>query len=67
MILARRRREARTREQATALARQLAVALSSGTAVGPTPYSVGLVLEPGEQVWAQVPARCSADAPSQAG
>ena len=46
MILARRRREARIREQATAVARQLAVALSSGTAVGPTPYSVGLVLEP---------------------
>ena len=67
MILARRRREARIREQATAVARQLVVALSSGTAIGPTPYSVGLVLEPGEQVWAQVPARCSADAPAKPG
>jgi hypothetical protein len=67
VILTRRRREARIREQASAVARQLAVALSSGTAVGPTPYSVGLVLEPGEQVWAQVPARCSADAPAKPG
>ena len=67
MMLTRRRRDARIREQATAVARQLAVALSSGTAVGPTPYSVGLVLEPDEQVWAQVPARCSADAPAKPG
>ena len=67
MMLTRRRRDTRTREQATAVARQLAVALSTAAAVGPTPYSVGLVLEPDEQVWAQVPARCSADGPAKPG
>jgi hypothetical protein len=67
VMLTRRRRETRTREQASVLARQLAVALSSGTPVGPTPYSVGLVLDADEQVWAQVPARCSADGPARPG
>ena len=66
MMLTRRRRDARTREQATAVARQLAVALSTATAVGPTPYSVGLVLEPDEQVWAQVPGALLDRRPSQA-
>ena len=64
MILIRKRREAQIRAQASAIARQLAVDLYSDRRAGPTPYRVGVVLQPGEQVWAQVPGRCSADQPA---
>ncbi len=66
MILTRRRRDAQTRARAAAVARQLVLEPCNDTPAGPAPYTVGVVLEPGEQVWAQVPARCSADEPAGA-
>jgi hypothetical protein len=62
MILARKRR---TRAQASSVARQLALDLYNNSPAGPPPYTVGVVLQPGEQVWAQVPGRCSADEPGR--
>jgi hypothetical protein len=64
MILTRRRRQAPTRARASAIARQLVLELSNDAPAGPAPYTVGVVLQPSEQVWAQVPARCSADQPA---
>jgi hypothetical protein len=55
--------EAETRTWAMLTGRVLALALSRNTDVPVQPYSIGLVLWEGEKVWAQVPARCSADAP----
>lgn len=55
--------EAETRTWATAAGRALVLDLSRNTDKPVWPYSVGLVLWEGEKVWAQVPARCSADTP----
>jgi hypothetical protein len=55
--------EAETRTWATAAGRALVLDLSRNTDVPVQPYSIGLVLWDGEKVWAQVPARCSAETP----
>jgi hypothetical protein len=53
--------ETATRAWATETARSLALDLYRNNVVDVAPYAVGVVLDPGEQPWAQVPARCSAD------
>jgi hypothetical protein len=55
--------EAETRTWATAAGRALVLDLSRNTDAPVQPYSIGLVLWKDEKVWAQVPARCSADTP----
>jgi hypothetical protein len=55
--------EADTRSWATAAGRALVLNLCQNTDVALHPYSIGLVLREGEKVWAQLPARCSADTP----
>lgn len=55
-IKACRRWEAETRVRSWRDARALAVAIVEGTADGPAPYDIGLVLEPGEHVWYRCPA-----------
>ncbi len=49
MILTRRGRDAHTRARATAIARQLVLELCNDTPAGPAPYTVGVVLQDGEQ------------------
>jgi hypothetical protein len=57
--------ETATRRWATDTGRRLAIDLHRGHEVPIRPYTVGLVLwkSQDEQVWSQVPARCSTDAP----
>lgn len=57
--------EKATRQWATDAGRRLAIDLHRGHAVPIRPYAVGLVLwkSRNEQVWGQVPARCSEDTP----
>lgn len=57
--------EKATREWATDAGRRLAIDLHRGHEVPIRPYTVGLVLWESrhEQVWGQVPARCSEDTP----
>ena len=55
--------ESETRTWATAAGRALVLELGRNTDIPVQPYSIGLVLWENEKVWAQVPARCSADTP----
>lgn len=61
------RHEANQRAQAAETARTLAVALHHDVALPVQPYTVGLVLWQGEQPWAEVAARCSADTTAMSG
>lgn len=60
-----RRRLARwertTRQWATRTAKELAVDLAKDDAPPISPYTLGVVLDPGEKPWAQFTARCSPD------
>jgi hypothetical protein len=60
MIMIRRRPDAHTRARAAAIARQLRLWLYDDTVSGPA-ATVGVILQPGERVWAHLPARWSAD------
>jgi hypothetical protein len=55
--------EAQARDWGTQAGRSLALGLYQDRDLGVLPYSVGVVLWPEEKVWAELPARCSADAP----
>lgn len=52
-----------TRAWATSSARDLALALYHDQETPTRPYGVGVVLDPGEKVWAEIPALFSADMP----
>jgi len=51
------RSENDTREWAHQAARNLALSMVAGQPTPGTPYGVGVVLDPGEQVWAECPIR----------
>jgi len=51
------RQEAQVREWAMENGRRLVLAICGGEAVPATPYGVGVVLDPGEQVWVECPVR----------
>ena len=53
--------EDQARQWATATARDLAVDLYYNRETAARPYSVGVVLDPGEKVWAEVPIRFNFD------
>jgi hypothetical protein len=53
--------ETSTRAWATSAGRALAIELFDDSAIPIRPYDVGVVLWEHERVWAQIPARCSAD------
>ena len=46
-----------TRQRAHQTARDLVLAMASGQPTSATPYGIGVVLDPGEQVWAECPVR----------
>ena len=56
-----------TRQWATDAGRQLALDLYNQREPVIRPYNVGLVLDPGEQVWAEAPARFNLDWPTSPG
>jgi hypothetical protein len=56
--------ERSTREWALEAARHLAMCLYNGTPPHVRPYTVGLVLQEGEQVWLETPLRCNLDRPA---
>jgi hypothetical protein len=51
------------RQWATAAGRQLALDLYYGRETASRPYGVGVVLDAGEAVWAEVPVRFNLDLP----
>ncbi len=51
------RRDEQTRSWAVRAARTIVHCLCAGEVVPATPYNIGLVPEPGEQLWIEVPAR----------
>lgn len=55
--------ESAARAWGTSTGRQLALDLNQDNTIPMRPYTVGLVLWDSEAVWAQIPARCSADTP----
>jgi hypothetical protein len=59
--------EAATRQWATVAGRSLALDLHDHRQVAVRQYTVGLVLQEGEQPWVEVPVTCSADAPLRVG
>jgi hypothetical protein len=57
------RHDADARTWATDTAKALTLTLCQDTDPAVAPYDVGVVLDPGERPWVQVPARCSLDHP----
>jgi hypothetical protein len=55
--------EAEAREWATNTARDLALDLYHSRETATTPYHIGVVLDPGEKAWAEVPVRFNLDWP----
>jgi hypothetical protein len=55
-----------TRQWATETAKALTLTLYQDTDPAVAPYNVGVVLDPGEKPWVQIPARCSLDRPQPA-
>jgi hypothetical protein len=55
------RHDAEVRTWATDTAKSLTLTLCQDTDPAVAPYDVGVVLDPGEKPWVQIPARCSLD------
>lgn len=58
--------DSETRQWATDTAKALTLTLYQNADPAVAPYNVGVVLEPGEKPWVQVPVRCSRDRPQPA-
>lgn len=56
-----------TRQWAHQTARDLVLAMISGQPTAATPYGIGVVLDPGERVWAECPIRFPREAPAADG